>query len=339
MEWIYGDTRNRFTRESGAVTMSRRSNNIGLNVGSLVILLVLNMLFSCTSGDEEGKMIIERVDGLDLSQYPATAPEKSVHLLFIHHSIGAQLLADKAPEPDAQRFYTKHPNGGGLRTLLEKNNYVVHEASFGSLIGNDTDICHWNIKFRDHMDKVLTCKDQDEFFTDGTRNKVVMIKSCYPNNHFMADGEEPGNPDSCERTLANARAAYKALLSHLQRQQDTLFIVLTAPPIAEPNQKRIKSLKKQGLIIGNEPVVNIANRARVFNNWLKDPENGWLKGYPYKNVVVFDYYDILTDYGRTNWSAYPTREGLDSHPSSEGNTKTAQELVLFLNRALHRLGL
>ena len=330
---------NYITPYGGAVIMLRKWDIVGQYGGFYVICLVMTMLFSCAGGHEEGKMIIERVDGLDLSQYPATPSEKPVDLLFIHHSIGSQLLAEKAPEPDAQRLYTKHPNGGGLKALLEKNNYVVHEASFGSLIGNDTDICHWNVKFRDHMEKVLTCRNQDEYFTDGTRNKVVMIKSCYPNNHFMADGEEPGNPDSCERTVANARAAYNALLVHFQGQQNTLFVVLTAPPIAEPNEKRIKNLKKQGLIIGNEPPVTIANRARVFNNWLKDPENGWLKGYPLKNVVVFDYYDILTGTGQTNWSAYPTREGMDSHPSSEGNSKAAQEFVPFLNRALHSFGL
>lgn len=329
---------NYITPYGGAVTMLRKTNNVRQYGRFLVIFMAVTMLFSCASGHEEGKMIIERVDGLDLSQYPATPPEKPVNLLFIHHSIGSQLLAEKAPEADAQRFYTKHPNGGGLKALLEANNYVVHEAGYGSMIGNDTDICHWNVKFRDHMEKILTCRNQDDLFTDGTRNKIVMIKSCYPNNHFMAEGEDPGNPDSCERTIANARAAYNALLAHFQRQQDTLFVVLTAPPIAEPNEKRIKSLKKQGLIIGKEPVASSANRARVFSNWLKDPKNGWLKGYPQKNVVVFDYYDILTNYGQTNWSAYPTREGMDSHPSSDGNTKAAQDFVPFLNRALHRFG-
>ena len=36
-------------------------------------------------------------------------------------------------------------------------------------------------------------------------------------------------------------------------------------------------------------------------------------GYPGTNVAVFDYYDVLTDHGRTDWSAYPTQGGRDSH--------------------------
>ena len=55
--------------------------------------------------------------------------------------------------------------------------------------------------------------------------------------------------------------------------------------------------------------------------------------------MVFDYYDVLTGYGNSNWSAYPTRDDKDSHPSSEGNSKAARELILFLNKAVNRMGL
>jgi hypothetical protein len=46
-------------------------------------------------------------------------------------------------------------------------------------------------------------------------------------------------------------------------------------------------------------VPSVGQRARYFNNWLKDIENGWLSHYQLKNVVVFDYYDILTKNGVT----------------------------------------
>jgi hypothetical protein len=45
--------------------------------------------------------------------------------------------------------------------------------------------------------------------------------------------------------------------------------------------------------------------------------------------VVFDYYDVLTGNGRSNWSIYPTGDGTDSHPSSDGNAKAAVEFVAF----------
>jgi hypothetical protein len=53
--------------------------------------------------------------------------------------------------------------------------------------------------------------------------------------------------------------------------------------------------------------------------------------------VVFDYYHILTGRGASNWSGYPTRDGLDSHPSSQGNTLVANEFVPFLSEAIEHL--
>jgi len=83
----------------------------------------------------------------------------------------------------------------------------------------------------------------------------------------------------------------------------------------------------------------MGRRARTFNKWLKDTDNGWLSSYNLKNVVIFDYYDILTKEGKSNWAEYPTKDGQDSHPSSEGNTIAAEKFVPFLNKAVRRAGL
>lgn len=277
------------------------------------------------------------VKALDLSSYSSEKPAAPVHLLFIHHSCGGQLFAEQGNEAGANCIYESHPNGGGLRKMLRENNYIMHEASYGSLIGDKTDICHWNAKFRDHMDKILVCSNQDEFFTDGTKNRIVMFKSCYPNSRIDSNGVEPGNPDSCEQTTANYTAAYRSLLGYFSKQPETLFVVLTAPPLAQP-RPGIKSLIKS-VLKPESSIENMGLRVRSFNNWLKDSENGWLKGYPLKNVVVFDYYDILTDYGRSNWSMYPTGNGNDSHPSSEGNAAAAREFIPFINKSIQRMGL
>ena len=67
--------------------------------------------------------------------------------------------------------------------------------------------------------------------------------------------------------------------------------------------------------------------------------DGWLSGYPLKNVVVFNYYDILTGDGVSDFAQFHTGNSQDSHPSAEGNSKAAQEFVPFLNRAARRAGL
>jgi hypothetical protein len=185
------------------------------------------------------------------------------------------------------------------------------------------------------MDKILVCRNQDEFFTDGTKNRIVMFKSCYPNNRIDSDGVVPGNPDSCEQTMANYKAAYQSLLGYFSEQPDTLFVVLTAPALVQP-RTGIKSMIKS-VVRPESSVDKVGQRARTFNNWLKDMEQGWLKDYTRKNVVVFDYYDVLTDYGRSNWSMYPAGPN-DSHPTSKGNSLVTGFFVSFINKVLHRAG-
>ncbi len=189
------------------------------------------------------------------------------------------------------------------------------------------------------MEKILTCDQQDAFFTDETRNRIVLFKSCFPNNMLIADGTPTGDPDACDKTQANAQAVYRAILPYFEQHPETLFVVMTAPPLVKPMQfKKDKIIELLKVITGRpDTLEKIGIRARFFNNWLKDVDRGWLKDYNHKNVVVFDYYDVLTEYGKSNWSLYPTNNGVDSHPSSEGNMTAARSLVLFLNKSVQRM--
>lgn len=259
-----------------------------------------------------------------------------VQFLFIHHSCGGQLLAAPGENVGGHAdtgdrcIYVSHPNGGGLRADLEAAGFAVNEASYGSMVGEDTDICHWNRKFRDSMDRILRTARQDELLPEGVTNRVVAFKSCFPNNHFTGEGAEPGDPDSCERTLANARAAYRAVLPSLAARPEVLFVAFTAPPQAEPKPVGMK--QKFKAMFSGRP--RQAELARSFNNWLTDPDGGWLTGYAGGNVVVFDHYDILTRQGESDWSTYPSRGGRDSHPDGEGNKASAAAFVPFLQQAL-----
>ena len=283
--------------------------------------------------------------GAALSAAPgvgAAPGEVPVQFLFIHHSCGGQLLAAPGENVGGHAdtgdrcIYISHPNGGGLRADLEATGFAVNEASYGSIVGEDTDICHWQAKFRDGMDRILRTSRQDELLPEGVTNRVVAFKSCYPNNAFIGPGTEPGDPDDCELTVANAKAAYTALLPHFADHPEVLFVAFTAPPRAEPRPRGFKAKVKA--IFKGKP--GDADLARVFNEWLTDPAAGWLAGYAAGNVVVFDHYDVLTGHGQSNWSAYPTRDGRDSHPNREGNRKSAESFLPFLEQALdaHRAG-
>ena len=294
-------------------------------------LLLLLFTAACGSAEDAGGRI-------DMPEPSLTRlPEELIplRLLFIHHSCGGHLMADPgevrggASGSGERCIYGSHPNGGGLRTLLEAKGYDVNELSYESVLGADTDIRHWRAKFADHMDEILATEHQDRRYGDGRTNRIVAFKSCYPNNDFVGPGEAPGDPDAEELTVANAKAAYRALLPQFRAHPEVLFVAFTAPPRAEP-RKGLKDRVK-GVFSGGGKTS--ADYAREFNGWLADREGGWLAGYDLPNVAVFDYYDVLTA-GRGNWSAFPTGGGRDSHPSAEGNARAAAAFTRFIDGAV-----
>jgi hypothetical protein len=269
---------------------------------------------------------VKTVKTLDLSRYSTEPPSHPLNLLFIHHSCGGQWLADKGSAVGQDCIYRTYPEGGGLRTLLEKNGYRVHEASYNSVIGADTDIKDWPPKFSRQMEQVLKTDMQDKLLPDGETNNIVMFKSCFPNNNFESDQD-----------VEEAMTAYKSLLPVFRGHPEVLFVAVTAPPLVPPTRSGSSVKRFIKKMLGRfKDVPAVGRRARRFNNWLKDAENGWLSGYDLKNVVVFDLYDILTKEGQSNWAEYPTGNGTDSHPNAAGNAIAAQKFVPFLNRAVHR---
>jgi len=266
----------------------------------------------------------------------AESGEEPVQFLVIHHSCGGQLLAAPGENVGGHAdtgdrcIYVSHPNGGGMRADLEAAGFAVNEASYGSMVGEDTDLCHWNAKFRDQMERIVRTRRQDELLPEGVTNRVVAFKSCFPNNGFTGEGRQPGDADSCERTVANAQAAYRALLDHFAARPEVLFVAFTAPPQVEPKPRGLKA-KLKSLFKGKP---RQAERARTFNGWLADGQNGWLAGYQGTNVVLFDHYDVLTGHGQSDWSVFPSRNGRDSHPNGEGNRAAAAAFVPFLQQAL-----
>jgi hypothetical protein len=285
--------------------------------------------------DFEAPMKAQR---MNLDSFDARAPGVPIDLVFLHHSIGGHLLATRGPDDGGGAV---HPNGGGLRQRLLLEGYRVHEATYGSRLGEHTDLFDWLPKFQGHMDAVLRIDRQDEALPAGTLNHVVMFKSCFPNNYFRGAGTAPGNPNGPELTLANAQATMRALLPQFAAHPGTLFVFLTTPPnvgVARDERALVWLAKKLlGRPSASDQLAMQGALARRFNDWAASP-GGWLADYQGKNVAVFHLYDLLTG-GRSNFSAYASGGGLDDHPNSEGLTRATNELVPFLNRAVRRAGL
>ena len=282
----------------------------------------------------------EQTPELDLMRYSDAPPEHPIDLLFIHHSVGGQLLADAGNEsgPDARRcIYDAHPNGGGLRRKLIDNGFRVHEASYSSAIGQNTDLFDWLPKFREQFDRIQRTAHQDQLLGAAV-NQIVMFKSCYPNSAFKPDDRSAPT----DLTLSNAQAAMRDLRDALARHPDTLFVYVTAPPLrARAASERLWRFVAKRLLRKPDSAteqIHAANTARVFNNWMKSP-TGWLEGHAARNIVVFDYFNILTGDGRSNFLEFASRNGTDDHPSSAGQRTAAERCVPFLNRAVRHAGL
>ncbi len=225
-----------------------------------------------------------------------SAQQYNYKFLFIHHSVGSNWLSQ-----------------GQLRSNLTNIGIDVHDATYGDDIGENTDVCHWYPKFRDHFNEVRTFDDNDMYYTDGSFNQIVMFKSCYPNSDIIGYGTEPGDPESCTRTMANYKATYNALLPIFKNHTDMLFIPVTAPPLN---------------VHSSSYNADHAALAREFNNWLK---NEWAPNVT--NVAVFDLFDVLAD-PTTNGLRDEYAAGTDSHPTAAGSMAATEAFMPFFTNAL-----
>jgi hypothetical protein len=286
----------------------------------------------------------------------ANPPTETAKLIFVHHSCGENWLAD---------------GNGGLGLALRQNNYFVSDTNYGwgpacpdcgdcpgsgpDHIGNCTDILHWDNWFagphsNTYLNALYTEYGQHAGYSrlasdPGGENEIILFKSCYPNSNLGGNPDDPPEPPGEWLTVGGAKHVYLAVRDHFQTRRDKLFVVITAPPVTPGD--------------GWEPPAN----ARAFNNWLVED---WLDDYPYDNVTVFDFYNVLTSNGgdagtsdagwetgnHHRWwpasgngqvqhlqtvdndlAAYPTG---DSHPAAAGNQKATAELVPLLNVFYHR---
>jgi hypothetical protein len=277
-------------------------------------------------------------------------PDDVVKLIFIHHSTGEAWLAD---------------DHGGLGRALADNDYFVSDTNYGwgpsddeigGPIGDDTDIGNWWDWFLGPssdtiMDAVSANSDQNSWYTrldddPGGPNAIVMFKSCFPNSQIEGNPNEPPtagyNPlDGAgldHLTVGNAKALYLDLLDSFAEHPDTLFVAITAPPL---------------LASDTDPAA--AANARALNTWLV---TDWLDDYPYTNVAVFDFYNVLTSNGGDPYTndagaltgnhhryvdgrvEYVTDQGQntsayaadgDSHPTAAGDQKATAEFIGMLN--------
>jgi hypothetical protein len=252
-------------------------------------------------------------------------PDHTVKLIFIHHSVGENWLAD---------------DNGGLGKSLGENNYFVSDTYYGwgpEGIGDRTDIPDWIEWFAGPVSgtylQALYAENKDDaagydyynrpMGDPGGENEIVFFKSCFPNSNLGGNPDDPAG-DGPDMTVAGAKYVYNQILEYFGQHPEKLFIAITPPPELSPEY---------------------APQADAFSRWMATE---WLQGYQGTNVGVFDLHAVLSspdnhhtahdagiEYvtGHGNTLSYPTE---DPHPSAAGNKKATKEFVPLLNYYYHQ---
>ena len=285
------------------------------NSNKRISLLLIVVVFLLVSAHSQAFPAFQDGDG--------NPPSRVVKLIFIHHSTGENWLSD---------------GYGNLGRTLGQNNYFVSDTNYGwgpHGIGDRTDIPDWMEWFRgdntdQYWDALLQESGQNSSYTRGLsdpggENEIIMFKSCFPNSDLEGNPNDPPTTDGW-LSVGHAKYVYNQLLNFFQQHPDKLFIVVTAPPLSDPSR---------------------ADNARAFNLWLVED---WLaeNNYPYHNVAVFDFYNVLTgpnghhtleggsiihQVANKNTLHYPSG---DDHPSEKGSQKATEDFIPLLNYYYNR---
>jgi len=283
---------------------------------------------------------------------PVSLPENG--LVFIHHSVGSNWLNDGLHDALLAKSYIDERNDITYGTRLEPD--PGRPGSLGDVPGDLTDMHHWILWFNDYLQGIRTYQNVDGIdrylrrlgITESSGfNRIIMFKSCYPNSNVTSDGDEPGDPFSASKTLANYMAVYRhpdgpgntytyngesysPLEDIFASNPDVLFIAVTAPPLHYAPSDATNDAN--------------AHRARLFNNWLKQE---WLPVYNtthpgLDNVAVFDFFDVLAypddhpDHPNRLRAEYGGESG-DSHPNTAANVEATTVFAAGENAFLDQM--
>lgn len=227
---------------------------------------------------------------------PAAQPTEVVPMVIIRHPNGDPWLVDGYAD---------------LATILTNNQYLISETEpdWGLRgIGSRTDILNlpeWFVSpdsplVLDELFHLRTLRITEESTLPdpGGENQIIMLVPNFSNSLMRGDPDELQQPGRI-LTIGAAKYVYNSLLECFVAHPDKLFIVVTAPPVAD---------------------VTWADNARDFNTWLV---NDWLNEneYPWNNVAVFDLYNVLT---------HP-----DNHHRFNPNNGQVEHIVTYLENTLY----
>ena len=197
-------------------------------------------------------------------------------------------------EHDYNTIGLTRPDGTSTGTV-----YEIPELTAGARGGGNTDPQGLAVLFAQPVHS-----PPDNALSRLLQHEVVILKSCYPNSAIKSD-----------ESLAQLKALYLGIRDVVDQQGNTLFILLTTPPLHP-----------------KATTPDEAARARALATWLRSDE--FLKGHP--DLVVLDFFDLLADPTthtlRSEYQRDPQTS--NSHPNVLANQTIGPLFVDFVDQAI-----
>jgi hypothetical protein len=233
---------------------------------------------------------------LSVTPQPVLETSDSSSIIFLHHSCGANLIAQGSLREQlaalGYAFYDHGYNGDGL---------VLADGTWS---GRHFDVPDDNTN-PDGLAAIFAQPlhdPPDNTFSHLMQYDVIAIKSCFPVSQIETDAQ-----------LVEDRAYYVSIRNRMDHYPNKLFIIATQPPE-----------------VPNDTNPDAAARARALTDWLTSSE--FLAGHP--NIVTFNFFDMLAD-PATNMlrTQYRTDED-DAHPNELANRTIGPMFAQFADNAI-----
>lgn len=228
--------------------------------------------------------------------------------IFLHHSTGGAVYSQGQVIERIAAYNADHATSFQVDEFNYPDNpypWDNYPYDFWNLWVNGK--CHQDTAGIECLESILS------------RYDVVIFKHCFPG----ANINEDGTPDvtSGEKTIANYKLQYRALLEKFDEFPNKKFVAWTLAP-----QHR------------NATNTDQAARARVFANWVK---NDWLteENGEHPNVFIFDFFNIVAESnptpsnGQVNCLKYEyegDHDGSDGHPNEQANLTAGEDFANFM---------
>lgn len=286
-------------------------------------VLILSTLFLMACDEANGK---KPDDEPPKVVNPVSA--KDAKILFLHHSVGANLQAD-------YRQSSYRSNGTFKENLDKYNSDNTKNYSYKERLYPDVNFSgpkkerhnhaydwdnkpfvYWDMWINPNnnntkldMNEINYMPQADTFRAIVDSADLVIFKHCFTESNIGPDTSS-SNPNQNARALNVFKAQYNDLKAKMRNEPNTKFLVWTLPPQ-----------------LSNNFYTNTqAERAKEFSNWVKDvwDEKG-------DNIYVFDFRTLAADseylFLPTNLASVKPNGNLDNHPNADFNYRAVLNFV------------